>query len=370
MKKNLILSVCLLGISLTASAQFKIHSNGFMSFKKTQQPHSPISLAEGGGSTEYPFFMSYKGDYCGIHFYANEASGTNDRSYAGILRCGGDEEEINIGLNGLAYSSSVSSPSGNPAAVGLWGCGYSNTQGRYAYGVLGQSFGSYNSAAVCGIATNNNLTSIIPDDQYAGLFVGKTKVVGTLTATGGLYNTTLYNCPIGSGRNETTPIADDGMTTSLFQGLTTIAYHNPQEVCDGSPRPTFLDPDSITIAEMEKHGIDISKLDEGNEDVIYRQILEKQHYALSADELERVFPNLVYTDKDGGKAINYVEMVPLLVQCINELNARLSALDGTGAGNVGAGPVPARDDMATARASQNNVSAIDGTPSKTQAVLY
>ena len=32
-------------------------------------------------------------------------------------------------------------------------------------------------------------------------------------------------------------------------------------------------------------------------------------------------------------------MVPLLVQCINELNTRLSAMDG---GDVGAGPVPAR----------------------------
>ena len=66
-------------------------------------------------------------------------------------------------------------------------------------------------------------------------------------------------------------------------------------------------------------------------DVIGEQISKKMHYALSADQLEDVFPDLVYTDRNGERSINYVEMVPLLVQCINELNARLSALDGNSA---------------------------------------
>ena len=255
----------------------------------------------------------------------------------------------------------------NPTSVGVWGDGASSGSSNYSYGVLGTVYGGSKSAAVCGIANGNSMTSVTPDANYAGLFVGNTKVVGTLTATGGLYNTTLYNCPVVSGRSGTTQIANDGMITSLFQGLTSVAYYNTQEVSDGGTRPSLLDPDSIAIAEMEKRGLDVSKLNDEEEDVIYRQIQEKQHYALSPDELERVFPNLVYTDKNGGKAINYVEMVPLLVQCINELNARLSALDGDGAG---ADPAPTRDEMVTTCASQKDVSAIDGTISKTKAVLY
>ena len=252
----------------------------------------------------------------------------------------------------------------NPTSVGVWGDGASSGSSNYSYGVLGTVYGGSKSAAVCGIANGNSMTSVTPDANYAGLFVGNTKVVGTLTATGGLYNTTLYNCPVVSGRSGTTQIANDGMITCLFQGLTSVAYYNTQEVSDGGTRPSLLDPDSIAIAEMEKRGMDVSKLNDEEEDVIYRQIQEKQHYALSPDELERVFPNLVYTDKNGGKAINYVEMVPLLVQCINELNARLSAIDGDG---VGAG---VGGDLQSPVSARSQTAAIDATVSKTHATLY
>ena len=252
----------------------------------------------------------------------------------------------------------------NPTSVGVWGDGASSGSSNYSYGVLGTVYGGSKSAAVCGIANGNSMTSVTPDANYAGLFVGNTKVVGTLTATGGLYNTTLYNCPVVSGRSGTTQIANDGMITCLFQGLTSVAYYNTQEVSDGGTRPSLLGPDSIAIAEMEKRGMDVSKLNDEEEDVIYRQIQEKQHYALSPDELERVFPNLVYTDKNGGKAINYVEMVPLLVQCINELNARLSAIDGDG---VGAG---VGGDLQSPVSARSQTAAIDATVSKTHATLY
>ena len=59
-----------------------------------------------------------------------------------------------------------------------------------------------------------------------------------------------------------------------------------------------------------------------------KQTLTKQHYGLSAEELEEVFPDLVYENEDGTKSINYVEMVPILVQAINELNAKIEVLEG------------------------------------------
>ena len=64
-KKVLFIGLCFLSTAFTASAQFKIHSNGNMSFKKTgsSQPSSPIALAQGGASSESKYFMSYQGDY-------------------------------------------------------------------------------------------------------------------------------------------------------------------------------------------------------------------------------------------------------------------------------------------------------------------
>ena len=67
---------------------------------------------------------------------------------------------------------------------------------------------------------------------------------------------------------------------------------------------------------------------------IERQIFSKQHFGLDADQLEEVFPDLVYEQEDGTKSINYVEMVPILVQAINELSAKVASLEGNKDGSV------------------------------------
>ena len=97
--------------------------------------------------------------------------------------------------------------------------------------------------------------------------------------------------------------------------------------------------------------------DESEPDLIGEQIHSKMHYTLSADELEKAFPDLVYDEVDGSKRINYLELVPLLVQCINELNGRFQELEGDNA-------------KAETRATLAGSTAIEGTTAKTQAVLY
>ena len=62
--------------------------------------------------------------------------------------------------------------------------------------------------------------------------------------------------------------------------------------------------------------------------IMDEQFYDKTHYALDADRLEKTFPDLVYVNKDGSKVINYVEMIPLLVQSINELREEIDVLKG------------------------------------------
>lgn len=66
MKKSFLLSICLLGFSLTAGAQFKIHSNGNMSFKRSASsaPVSPISLK--GNVSDSTYFVTYSGNKNGM----------------------------------------------------------------------------------------------------------------------------------------------------------------------------------------------------------------------------------------------------------------------------------------------------------------
>jgi hypothetical protein len=54
--------------------------------------------------------------------------------------------------------------------------------------------------------------------------------------------------------------------------------------------------------------------------------LSSVSYGLAADQLKEVYPELVYEDKEGNYSINYIEMVPLLVQSIKELSAEVATL--------------------------------------------
>ena len=51
-----------------------------------------------------------------------------------------------------------------------------------------------------------------------------------------------------------------------------------------------------------------------------------KHFGFIAQEVEKVFPNLVSTDNDGMKSINYLEIIPLLLHKINDLERKIDEL--------------------------------------------
>ena len=53
------------------------------------------------------------------------------------------------------------------------------------------------------------------------------------------------------------------------------------------------------------------------------------HYGLSAQELQQIYPDLVYEGQDGYLGVNYVELVPILIRSIQELKAELDEMKGT-----------------------------------------
>ena len=58
----------------------------------------------------------------------------------------------------------------------------------------------------------------------------------------------------------------------------------------------------------------------------YAQKDTKSHYGFIAQELKEVLPDLVYTDKNGYMSVDYIGMIPILVNAVNELSAELAAL--------------------------------------------
>ena len=51
-----------------------------------------------------------------------------------------------------------------------------------------------------------------------------------------------------------------------------------------------------------------------------------EHFGFIAQDVEKEFPNLVSTDTEGLKSVNYLEMIPLLLHKINDLERKLEEI--------------------------------------------
>ena len=53
---------------------------------------------------------------------------------------------------------------------------------------------------------------------------------------------------------------------------------------------------------------------------------DKLQYGFIAQEVEKIMPDVVYTDKDGYKSVNYIEIIPVLAQKIKDQDAIINEL--------------------------------------------
>ena len=86
----------------------------------------------------------------------------------------------------------------------------------------------------------------------------------------------------------------------------------------------FINGDALT-SRNESYGYTIA--DVRTLTNIEKQNYEKLHYGLNTVQLQTVFPELVYEKEDGSYGVNYIEMIPILVQTINELNNKIKELE-------------------------------------------
>ena len=100
-------------------------------------------------------------------------------------------------------------------------------------------------------------------------------------------------------------------------------------------------------------------------DIMDEQFYDKNHFALDADRLEEAFPDLVYVNKEGNKIINYMEIIPLLVQSINELSEEIADLKQSGAKAASRGTTDIEDSFT----SQNKLYQNTPNPFKEQTII-
>lgn len=279
--KRTILAISLCALAISASAQFRVLSSG----------NNYISCDTGGKS--------------GINLSAvsNSSSST---LYGGLYTAVGTSQAI--GVHGNAVSGTTS--------IGVLGTVSTATKGLGIVGRFSQS-GITTGAAVYGTVYNDLGTALSTEDKYAGFFRGNVKATGSIVAGSTIQGALLGESASSSNSSEGGQSLRGISMASSLSGLNVTTYQKE--------RPA-MPVEEETILDLDG---DSSKVMEAPEpDIMDEQFYTKSHYALDADKLEEVFPDLVYVNKDGSKVINYVEMIPLLVQSINELNEKIEVLQG------------------------------------------
>lgn len=185
-------------------------------------------------------------------------------------------------------------------SVGVFGIA-GNRKSGYNYGVYGALQGIKNGAGIFGTATTAPNPQI--NGKYAGYFQGDTYVTGILTA------------------GQITTLSDARYKSNIQQinatALAKITALNPVQY-------TMLSGEAIALANTEQSDTaSTMTMTTSNENL---SKANKIHYGLLAQEVKELYPELVHEDAAGVMSINYTELIPLLIQAVQDLSEQVEAL--------------------------------------------
>ena len=309
--RKIFLALVVAVATVNTNAQLVVDSLGHVGIG-TEAPKSRLAI--GGNGDSITSFYCYAGDnrygICASN-YSNKDE-TTYGFYSMVRNCS----------SGSCYGVHATAISNNNSIttrynIGLGGyasCGYT------AVGVMGakaplSSIPCINFAGVYGAETFTFPNFGNYSGTYAGYFKGKVRV------TNGIYATLLSPSASTLAKQDETVVLSDRTesVTDKLKNVQTLQFHRYNNVKEHIAEDTYSS-ESKTVNK----GLDSLAVDSEEEP---EQYLSPVQYGLDAEQLKAVYPELVYEDANGNTSINYVEMVPLLVQSIKELSAKVVALE-------------------------------------------
>lgn len=292
MKKALLL-ILLATTSLLASAQLKVTSDGKVKISSTQTTSYANLLV--GNST-----WGTGSSTVGISGSPATIGTSNNIGIVGTINANSSySNDKNYGVLGVVSSINVN----HGRNYGLAGMiGFNNATpygGTGIYGATHTYLFSY----------PTNISGI-----YAGYFEGPIKVTGNITASN------MY-IPSDSRLSENVvSLNERGNDTSTLDnllGMNVIQYNMKSRIPD--EMPAGIENDSTGNV---REAYEYLKKDE-------MKMTERRHFGIDAEELKKTYPDLVLEGQDGYLAVNYVELVPVLIKAIQELKQQVDELQGT-----------------------------------------
>lgn len=297
MKKTFILMLMIASCFSVANAQLMVDENGHigMNIDTTATILSDIDINSlGSSTTAVSISQDATKHSTGLGVYRRKqhpGSGNFLMSVCGMGDLQGDNN--NVGIYGGAWRNSTL---GSGRTFGVMGIAGGATSG-WNYGVCGMLNGNTNGAGVYGSTTWDNGTNT--GGRYAGYFNGPVKVTSTLTV------------------NEIVTFSDyrvkENVSSISNSSLDNIMNMNVVEYSYSSDLIMSIDDNSDT-ATISTRNILL------NEEI---NLATEKHYGLIAQELQQLYPELVKESQEGYLTINYLEIIPLLIRSIQELNAKI-----------------------------------------------
>lgn len=295
----LIVSFCLIA-AVPAFSQLKVAANGKVgiALSSNTTPLSNLSIGAAGQSNARLFIQKGSTSFVNQYgIYSNMTSLVPNGWAYSIAGTTNGSSLYSVGVRGEALAQTISGQVSSARAYGIYGTAGGASKGKNygVYGLLQVDKG--NGAAIYG--TNDSVDHII-SGRYAGFFRGQTKVNGDFYAT--TVNTT----------------SDMRLKTNIKD----VEYGTITKLQDIRPVQFLWKQQDITKNENNSDELSSASLSSDID-------MERLHYGFIAQELQKLYPELVNEDEDGYLSINYIELIPLLVQAVQELSAEVNNLKGT-----------------------------------------
>jgi hypothetical protein len=291
--KNLFLSFVLLVFAISANAQLIVDDYGRIAigvdYTDDLSLQSQLSISGEGRSDSHVTIDALNKNH-GLYIVRKGGLPYTQHSAITAINDQIDGLTENVGIYTTAYSATpISSTS---KSFGLYAKAGNCNNGNY--GVCGILGGTKNGAGIYGTIGNILEASTI-GDRYAGFFYGNVRVYGgTLTAT---------DISIDSDYRYKENIKTLDNSLDQLMKMNVVSYNIKQR--------------SIEMGDSTKTTTNLYEKDS--------PILKNTHYGLIAQELQKIYPDLVIEDGNGYLSVNYIEIIPLLIQSVQELKAQLDA---------------------------------------------
>ncbi|MBQ6063352.1 MAG: tail fiber domain-containing protein [Prevotella sp.] len=289
MKKFIIYLV--LTLPTCTFAQLKVDSLGHVSVGNNSVSYSDFSVGGEGSNSSKSYFGSEQTTMW-IENFGNPDD-INHEWGKGILVTG-----ANFSYRGdIGVCSQMSSAGGNQGRlIGILG-EVGNATSGYNYGVVGSFSGTNNGVGVLG-NVGNSPQDLYVDGRYAGYFNGNVKVTGTINGT------VISSSDIRLKKNVSELNNNGKGVLDKIENLFPVSYEYDMK---------RIVQDSDTSCVIMVNTID-------------SLVLMRTHYGLIAQELQKVYPDLVYENDNGYLSINYTELIPIMLQSIKELKAQVDEM--------------------------------------------